>query len=230
MRIGVVWTSAVFVIGLLGGALASPNFTLAPFSGRSVAASGAPPPGSSVVECACASNLFVDDATGSDSDGAGCEGLPLKTISAAVQCALPTATITLQPGTFVGGNISVVNGSVLTIVGRAGVVIDGNRTRTFDIGPGAVVSFTNIEFTNGHAVEVEAGVSSCAIPIRDSCPGRFGGALRVTNAEVVCDMCTFKLNTAMCGGAVSVSKSNATFNDCSFENNGGLPNDPPYAL
>jgi hypothetical protein len=33
----------------------------------------------------------------------------------------------------------------------------------------------------------------------------------------------------MCGGAVSVSESNATFNDCSFENNGGLPNIPPFA-
>ena len=94
--IGLVALASRSVLALNG----SPNFTLAPFSGRSVAASGAPPPGSSVVECACVSNLFVDDAQALISTPAEDD------IGGSAVC-LPTATITLLPGTFVGGNISV---------------------------------------------------------------------------------------------------------------------------
>ena len=184
--------------------------------------------------CGCPSNLFVDGSTGEDADGFGCEASPLKSILAAVQCASSTASIFIRPGTYVGGNISIGSSSSLTIAGPNGgqgqVIIDGNETRTFDIEPGAFVSFSNIRFTNGHAVEVEAGQTICAAPLRSSCPGRFGGAVRVTGSELLFQNCVFNLNTAMCGGAIAVSSSNATITNCTFEQNGGLPNVPPYAL
>jgi hypothetical protein len=183
------------------------------------------------IDCACRQNIFVDASIGEDSDGSGCEESPLKSILAAVQCAWQNCSINVWPGTYVGGNISITTGSNLKISGLNGLIfIDGDFTRTVDIEPGAFASFDNVIFTNGHALEVGPGQTLCAPPLRSSCPGRFGGAIRATNSEIAFSNVLFKSNTAMCGGAISLSRANATFTNCTFEENGGLPNAPPFAL
>lgn len=186
---------------------------------------------------ALASDWFVDQNYANCSTGTGSPLQPFCTIGRAIQVALGGDVIHVAPGTYFE-KLGITNS--ITIEGTQGaattIVSGGHGQRVADIAAGTTVALKGLSFVDGMdwmcggiVVDVGASVtlSDCVFSNDNGGNASYseGGALRVQQATLVAERCTFAANySSHDGGAIGVVKGALTLLDCDLHDNRATSN------
>jgi hypothetical protein len=174
-------------------------------------------------------NGVIDECAGETVVG----GSGYATIQAAVNALPPSTTIRVSVGTWPPIDLSGFHGAIVSLDGPASTIIDGGgtqrcitRTGLDPVDLAFVEGFTlrGGSANEGGALRVDRSpldVTHCVFV--DNAATDVGGAICVTNTEIVLRDCTFDGNDAVRGGAVFIGEpmtnARSVIDECVFEQN-----------
>jgi hypothetical protein len=186
--------------------------------------------------------LYVNGATGNDSNNCKSSQHACKTIGHAISLASSGDTVKVAPSTYTE-NLTI--GISLNILGADArtTIVDGNQAKTvFTISKGVVVSFSGLTIENGNAAGGYVGgienegtltVNNCTITGNDGSGGYVGGIYNYAGTTTISNS-TITGNSATSayvggifnfGGTVQVTNSTITGNSATDGYVGGIFSD-----